>query len=185
MEALHRNFHRNSTEDLQGGRRHAADPRGAVGGHPPTHHLFDARRRSASRTFPRVYRLAELPPLGELDLVTIAKRVPHGIVCLISALAYHELTTQIPHEVHLAISRTARQPILDDPPLRIFRFSGTALTAGIETHSIEGVMVRVYCPEKTIADCFKFRNKIGFDVAREGCQTVGNSPPRLWRHGER
>lgn len=138
----------------------------SAGVHPRT--LYALRDAGVLQELTRgVYRLADLPPLGELDLVTVAKRVPHGIICLISALAYHELTTQIPHEVYLAISRTARQPILDAPPLRIFRFSETALTAGVDTHSIEGVAVRVYSPEKTIADCFKFRNKIGFDVARE------------------
>jgi predicted transcriptional regulator of viral defense system len=114
-----------------------------------------------------LYRLAGLPPLSDPDLATVAKCVPQGVICLISALAYHELTTQIPHEVHLALPRTARHPTLKFPPLRVFRFSRQAFEAGIETHTIDGLPVRIYSPEKTLADCFKFRNKIGLDVAIE------------------
>jgi predicted transcriptional regulator of viral defense system len=114
-----------------------------------------------------VYRLADLTPLSEPDLATVAKRVPQGVVCLISALAFHELTTQIPREVHLALPRAARTPKLEYPPLHVFRFSDQAFAAGIEAHSLDGVPVRIYCPEKTLADCFKFRNKIGLDVALE------------------
>ena len=99
--------------------------------------------------------------------VEAALRVPHGVVCLISALHFHELTTQLPHEVWMAIDGKARSPKEDIIPLRIVRFSGKALTAGVESHSIEGVKIRVYNPAKTIADCFKYRNKIGLDVAIE------------------
>jgi predicted transcriptional regulator of viral defense system len=106
-----------------------------------------------------------MPPLREPDLATVAKRVPGGVVCLISALAFHELTTQIPHEVHLALRRSARTPALAYPPLHVFRFSDAAFAAGIELHLLDGVPVRIYGPEKTLADCFKFRNKIGLDVA--------------------
>lgn len=112
-----------------------------------------------------VYRLAKLPPLSDPDLATVAKRVPQGVICLISALAYHELMTQIPHEVQLALPRTARSPVLAHPPLRVFRFSPAAFNAGIEIRAIDRVSVRIYGPEKTLADCFKFRNKIGLDVA--------------------
>jgi predicted transcriptional regulator of viral defense system len=118
-----------------------------------------------------VFRLADRPIAGDLDLITVAKRVCKGVLCLISALSYHELTTQIPHEVQLALPRTARHPRIDYPPLRIFRFSAAAYSAGIEVHQIDGVPVRVYSPEKTIADCFKFRNKIGLDVAIEGLRS--------------
>ncbi len=114
-----------------------------------------------------LYRLAELPPLSEPDLATVAMRIPQGVVCLISALAYHEMTSQIPHEVHLALPRTARYPMLAYPPLSIFRFSREAFEAGIETHIIDKIPVRVFGPEKTLADCFKYRNKIGLDVALE------------------
>ena len=118
-----------------------------------------------------VYRLGDLPPLGDPDLATVAKRVPHGVVCLISALAFHELTTQVPHEVHVAISRTARRPRLDYPPLRVYRFSAAAFGAGVETHTIDAILVRVYSTEKTLADCFKYRNKVGMDVVLEALRT--------------
>jgi predicted transcriptional regulator of viral defense system len=97
----------------------------------------------------------------------VAARVPHGVVCLLSALSYHGLTTQAPFEVWLAIDRKARAPRERGLPLRIVRFSGLALTTGAEEHVIEGVPVRIYGPAKTVVDCFRYRNKIGFDVALE------------------
>jgi predicted transcriptional regulator of viral defense system len=114
-----------------------------------------------------LYRLAELPPLSAPDLVAVARKVPGGVVCLISALAFHELTTQIPHAVYIALARGAAPPRLDYPPVRIFWFTGEAFTAGVETHALDHVSVPVYTPEKTLADCFKYRNKIGLDVAVE------------------
>lgn len=114
-----------------------------------------------------LYRLTDLPPLGNPDLVSVALKVPSGVICLISALAYYEITTQIPHEVYVALERGMEAPKLDHPPLRIFWFSGQAFTLGIQIHKIDGVPVRIYSPEKTIADCFKYRNKIGLDTAIE------------------
>jgi predicted transcriptional regulator of viral defense system len=93
--------------------------------------------------------------------------VPQGVVCLISALRFHELGTQLPHQIWLAIDRRARRPALQYPPLRIVRYSGAALTEGIEIHQVEGRPVRIYNVAKTLADCFKYRNKIGLDVALE------------------
>jgi predicted transcriptional regulator of viral defense system len=100
-------------------------------------------------------------------LAQVAKRVPGGVVCLLSALRFHELTTQLPAEVWLALPEKARRPRLDYPRLRVARFSGAALSEGIEGHTVEGVEVRVYSAAKTVADCFKYRNKIGTDVAVE------------------
>ena len=100
-------------------------------------------------------------------LAQVAKRVPGGVVCLLSALAFHDLTTQLPAEVWLALPEKARRPRLDYPRLRVARFSGAALSEGIEKHTIERVEVRVYSAAKTVADCFKYRNKIGIDVAVE------------------
>lgn len=100
-------------------------------------------------------------------LVEVAKRVPHAVVCLLSALRFHDLTTQSPFDVWIAIDRKAWRPRIDYPPVRVFRFSGEALTEGVETYSIDGTKVRVYVPAKTVADCFKYRNKIGLDVALE------------------
>ncbi len=114
-----------------------------------------------------LYRLADLPPLGNPDLVAVALKVPGGVICLISALAYHELTTQIPHEVYLALPRGAEPPRLDYPPVRVFWFTGKAFSEGVETHEVDGVPVRLYGAEKTLADCFKYRNKIGLDTVVE------------------
>lgn len=100
-------------------------------------------------------------------LAQVAKRVPGGVVCLLSALRFHDLTTQLPAEVWVALPEKARRPRLDYPRLRVARFSGAALSEGIERHTTEGVEVRVYSAAKTVADCFKYRNKIGIDVAVE------------------
>ena len=143
--------------------------------------LYEMREAGGLEQLARgLYRLADLPPLSEPDLATVAKRIPQGVICLISALAFHELTTQIPHEVHLALPRTARYPKLKFPPLHVFHFSREAYLAGIETHAIDAVPVRVYSAEKTLADCFKFRNTIGLDVAVEALRAYrGQRRPRL------
>lgn len=114
-----------------------------------------------------VYRLAELPPVGNPDLVAVSLRFPSAVICLISALAFHELTTQIPHEISVAVLRGSRPPSLDYPPVHAYKFSEAAFKAGVEEHQIDGVTIRIYSPEKTLVDCFKFRNKIGMDIALE------------------
>jgi len=114
-----------------------------------------------------VYRLADSPPLGNPDFVTVASRIPTGVICLVSALAFHDLTTQIPHEVHLALARGAEEPRLDHPPVKTYRFNGEAFSEGVEIHELDGIRVRIYSPEKTLADCFKFRNRIGIDTTVE------------------
>ncbi len=114
-----------------------------------------------------MYRFADMPSLGNPDLATVALKVPKGVICLISALSYHELTTEIPHEIYLALPRGSEPPRLDYPPLRIFWFSGPAFAEGIEQHDVDGIPVKVYNPEKTLADCFKYRNKIGLEVVLE------------------
>lgn len=114
-----------------------------------------------------VYALAGSSVTEHHTLAVAAKRVPRAVVCLLSALRFHGLTTQDPHEVWMAIDFKAHKPSIESPVLRVLRFSGRALTEGVDTHSIEGVQVRIYCPAKTVADCFKYRNKIGVDVAIE------------------
>ena len=114
-----------------------------------------------------LYRLAELPEIGDPDLVTVALKVRAGVICLISALAHHELTTQIPHEVSVALPHHTEPPRLEFPPIRVYWFSAKAMEAGVKEHTIDDVTVRIFCPEKTIADCFKYRNKLGLDVAME------------------
>jgi len=137
-----------------------------LGVHPRT--LYEMRDAAVVDQLGRgVYRLAELPSLDDPDLATVALKVPHGVICLISSLAFHEITTQIPHEIYVAVSRGTTRPRLEFPPLRIFWFTGKAFIEGIETHIREAVPVRVYSPEKTLADCFKYRNKIGIDTAIE------------------
>ena len=127
--------------------------------------------------------------LSEHEMLAAASaRVPHGVVCLLSALRFHELTTQAPFEVWLAIDRKARRPKAEGLPLRLVRFSGPALRQGIEEHSIEGVQVRVYNPAKTVADCFKYRNKIGLDVAIEALRDYRKrhraGMDELWRYAK-
>jgi predicted transcriptional regulator of viral defense system len=114
-----------------------------------------------------IYTASEHPVAAEHTLATVTKQVPGGVFCLLTALRFHELTTQAPAEVWIALPEKARKPRLDRPRLRVTRFSGPALTEGIETHRVEGVDVRLYSPAKTVADCFKYRNKVGIDVAVE------------------
>ena len=114
-----------------------------------------------------LYVSADVSPTENHSLAQASKQTPQGVICLLSALRFHGLTTQAPFEVWMAIGRKAWSPRPRNLQLRIVRFSGKALTAGIEEHLIEGVTVRVYNPAKTVADCFKYRNKIGLDIAIE------------------
>jgi predicted transcriptional regulator of viral defense system len=114
-----------------------------------------------------LYIAADSRPTQNHSFAEATKRVPKGVVCLLSALRFHGLTTEAPFEVWLAISAKARLPRVDHPPIRFVRFSGAALESNIEEHTIEGIKVRVYDAAKTVADCFKYRNKIGVDVAIE------------------
>lgn len=112
--------------------------------------------------------------------------MPKGVVCLLSALRFHGLTTQAPFEVWLAIGNKSLAPKLDFPPLRIVCFSGAALTEGVEEHVVDGVIIRVADVAKTVADCFKYRNKIGFDVAMEALREAWHAQRMtsegLWRY---
>jgi predicted transcriptional regulator of viral defense system len=114
-----------------------------------------------------IYMATEHPITADHTLAQVAKQVPGGVLCLLTALRFHELTTQAPAAVWIALSERARKPKLAHPRLRVTRFSGPALTDGIEIHRVEGVEVRIYSAAKTVADCFKYRNKVGIDVAVE------------------
>jgi len=113
-----------------------------------------------------VYKLSDVE-ISQPDLVTVATRIPDGVICLVSALSFHGITTQIPHQVFVAVKQGARSPTLDFPPISIHRFSSESLSAGVEIHKIDKVQVKIYSVEKTLVDCFKFRNKIGVDVFLE------------------
>lgn len=141
----------------------------------------------------RVVRLARglyaVPEAGVTEwhsLAEASKRIPAGIVCLLSALQFHGLTTQLPQEVWIALGPSAWKPVGHGLPLRFVRFSGKALTQGIEVHEIEGVKVRVTNPAKTVADCFKYRNKVGHDVALEALRDAWRqkkaSMDALWHY---
>jgi predicted transcriptional regulator of viral defense system len=139
--------------------------------------LYDMRDSGVIERLSRgVYRLTDLVPLGNPDLVSVAVRVPDGVICLISALAFHDLTTEVAHEVYLAVKRDSRPPRVDYPPVRVFRYSNAVFGAGVEEHELDGVSVRIFNPEKTVADCFRYRNKIGLDVAIEALRLYRERP---------
>lgn len=135
-----------------------------------------------------VYYLPDADLTEHHSLAEAARVVPRGVICLLSALQFHELTTQSPFEVWVALDRKAHRPAGDGAPLRIVRFSGGALTAGVEEHLIEGVLVRIYSPAKTVADCFKYRNKMGLDVALEALRDYLKShragADDLWKYAK-
>ena len=101
------------------------------------------------------------------SLLEAARSVPNGVICLASALRFHNITTQSPYEIWIAIEGSSRKPKIKSIPLRIMRFSGKAFIEGVETHNFDGILLKIYNPSKTVADCFKFRNKIGLDIAIE------------------
>ncbi len=132
-----------------------------------------------------LYKLPDAEITEHHSLAEACKRSPRGVVCLLSALQFHKLTAQAPSEVWIALDRKARAPRQAGQPLRLVRMSGKALTEGVEEHCIEGVAVKVYKPAKTVADCFKYRNKIGLDVALEALrdykQKHRDRMDELWR----
>lgn len=118
-----------------------------------------------------LYRLAEMPPLHESDLVTVVAKMPRAVIYLVSALAFHGLTTQIPHEVWIAIPRNDEPPRLNFPPVRVSRLREDAYRTGVELHQKDGITLPVYSREKTLVDCFSRRNEVGLDVAIEALKT--------------
>ena len=119
-----------------------------------------------------VYRIGSIEGMTNPDLVTVARRVPEGVIYLISALSFHDITTQVPHAVDIAIPRKSRAPKIDYPPTNTYRVFGDAFSHGIEHHNIDGTIVKIYSVEKSVADVFKHRNKLGMEVAAEAL--------RLW-----
>jgi len=119
------------------------------------------------RTSRGQYRRTDAPITEHHSLVRVAAAAPRGVICLLSALSFHGLGTQLPADVWVAVEQGRRAPAITFPPVRVVRFSGQAFTHGIETHVLENQPVRVYSVAKTLADIFKFRNRIGLDVAIE------------------
>jgi len=125
------------------------------------------RQGKVARSGRGLYSLPEAAVTELHSYAEVARRVPGSVFCLLSALAFHEITTQSPASVWIALQRGARSPAIGTPSLKVVRLSGRSLTEGIENHKVEGVPIRVYSVAKTVADCFKFRNKIGLDIAIE------------------
>lgn len=144
-----------------------------------------AREGQLERTGRGIYVAVDAEPSDRRTLAEAAKRVPKGVICLLSALRFHEITTQQPFEIWMALEEKAWQPQVTYPPMRFVRFSGEAWVYGVGEHPAEGVPVRVYGPAKTVADCFKYRNKIGLDVALEALRDTWRqrraSMDELWR----
>jgi predicted transcriptional regulator of viral defense system len=132
-----------------------------------------------------LYRLASEQIWSDPDLAIVSLHIPKGVICLISALYFHQVTTQIPHEVYVALPKDSEKPRIKYPPTRFFWISPEPFKAGIEKHTIDHVDIKVYSVAKTIADCFKFRNKIGMDVAlealREGLRQRLCKPEQILR----
>jgi predicted transcriptional regulator of viral defense system len=138
-----------------------------LGVHPET--LYALRAAGRIEALGRgVWHLVDVPVSEHVDAAIVALRQPRAVVCLASALEWHGLTTQLPGQVQIALPPGARAPRVRYPPSRVFRFSGPSYTAGVERHEVGGLSVRVYCAAKTVADCFKFRNRLGRDIAVEG-----------------
>lgn len=136
------------------------------GVHPKT--LYHMRDEGELEQLARgVYRLADAPPLDHPELVAVAERAPRAVVCLISALALHEMTTEIPHEVHLAVRRGSARPVIQDFPIRVYTFHQEAFQTGINEYQVDNVPIRMYNPEKTLVDIFRYRNHLGLDVFLE------------------
>jgi predicted transcriptional regulator of viral defense system len=115
-----------------------------------------------------LYRLADAQEFSNPDLAVVAAKAPDAVVCLISALSFHGITTQVPRAVHLAVSRGRYAGLrLRTPPVKIYRFDAATFDQGIEAHQIDGVTVRIYGVARTLVDCFKYRNKLGLDIAIE------------------
>ncbi|HEX5037148.1 MAG TPA: type IV toxin-antitoxin system AbiEi family antitoxin domain-containing protein [bacterium] len=159
----------------------------SAGIHPRT--LYDMKKAGTVETLHRgVYRLASLPAMEMPDLVVVALRVPKGVVCLTSALSFHRIGTQIPHQIHVALRQGSERPRIRHIPVKVHWFGGAAFTEGVETHKVDDVALRVYSVAKTVADCFKYRKKIGLDVAlealREGWKARKCTMDELWKYAK-
>ncbi|MEJ2051611.1 MAG: transcriptional regulator [Calditrichota bacterium] len=135
-----------------------------------------------------LYTLQYFSMNEKFSLIRVSKRIPDGVFCLLTALEFHEMTTQIPHKVWIALENSAYVPKVESVQLRVVRMSGDSLSAGISEYSIEGILAKIYTPAKTVADCFKFRNKIGLDIAIEALSDYirdnRGTIDELWRYAK-
>ena len=146
----------------------------AAGVHPETLTRL-VQEGTLTRVTRGLYQLSDADITAPHELAEVAKLALKGVICLVSALQFHELTLQMPSRVWLAIGTKARSPKIDYPPTRVVRFGKQALSLGMEIHSIDGVSVPIFNPAKTVVDCFRFRKHVGFDVALEGLHSVTRS----------
>ena len=148
----------------------------ALGIHPET--LYLMRDEGMLETLSRgLFRLADQPDLGAPDLIAVSLRAPHSVICMISALSFHGITTQTPHAVDIALPREARRPQIAYPPVRIYRMVSRIFQCGIDQHRVDGRSIRVYSPERTLVDCFRYRNKLGLDTAIEALRLYRERKP--------
>ncbi len=135
-----------------------------------------------------LYQLSDLDMPAEVNLAEVSKKVSNGVICLISALSFHELTTQIPHFIRLAVERKSRKPKIDYPPVNVCYFSGDMFSRGIEIHRIMGQNIRIYNAPKTVIDCFRWRKTVGLDVAIEAARDYlkrkNAAPSRLMEYAK-
>ena len=149
-------------------RKQVVRPRDLERAHIPRTYLNRLAERGQLQKIERGLYTAESLPISEhISLLEVSRRVPKGVICLLSALNFHEIGTQVPHEVWIAIDVKGWAPRVTSPAVRVVRFSGEALHFGIQEKEVRGGKIRVFSPAKTVADCFKFRNKIGLDMALE------------------
>lgn len=146
------------------------------------------RQGRLHRTGRGIYTLPDAAVTERHSYAEMAKRVLGAVLCLLSALAFHEITTQSPSSVWIAHGKGARMPAIPSPSLRVVRLTEPSLSEGIETHSVEGVPVRVYSAAKTVADCFKFRNTIGLDIAiealKDSLRQKGATVNKIYRYAQ-
>jgi len=143
----------------------------------PEHIVYEmVQKGELARETRGVYRLADSDPLGNPDLVQVSLLVPKAVICLISALYFYDLTTQIPHSIYIALPQNAGRPRIKYPPLEVFWVTNYLHSVGVDVHVLDGVKVKIYNREKTVADCFKFRNRVGEDVALEALKDYIRQP---------
>lgn len=144
-------------------------------GIPDSHLRSMVREGQAEQVARGLYRLTDAKPTELLTVAMVSTRIPQAIVCLLTALHIHQIGTQAPHEVWIALDFKARKPKVRDLPIRVVRFSGRMRSVGVQTRQVQGIPIRITSPARTVVDCFRYRNKIGIDVALEALRDAFHS----------